>query len=365
MATNNQIITLIKRVRRDGQVRVTVQPSLKDVARLAGVSHATASLALNNKPVGEQTRQRVLEAARKLNYVPQLKGKALATGHSRILGLFIVIQEELDPRERTFPFFYRILHGAFNVANTANYAIQFGMKTWAEVQREDFFTRKVKERLLDGMIVVPQWQESEAYFSGLDTDFPNVVINPSYDVRRYNTVSIDNYQGARAAAMHVAQKGYHDIGVFSGPVGHRDIEMMEKGILEVIAERGMRLNREWFVHTDSSMDEGYKFVKSLLAAGRKLPEAILCTCDYLAVGVLRGLLESGVRVPGDVAVMGYDDLEVAQACYPLLTTVRQPLVQAGEKAAERLIQLIQGGQHQADDGKGVTLVPELVVRDSC
>jgi len=338
-----------------------MKTTLKDVARLAGVSVATASLALNNsKRVSEETRQRVLEAARKLNYVQNSVGRNLITGRSYTVGLYILNARVNPDLTGECSFFYPLLRGVWSEAEKEGYSLNFAVKLWEEIVQNNFIVQKALDQSIDGMIIIPQYTYHYSFLQELERlNFPYVIINPMISLDKGKSISLDNYLGAALATQYLIDQGYTRLGFINGPPNHYDAIMREKGFIETAAKAGIRVNRSLIEYGDFTTRSGYQAMKRILERN-VVPEGLFCANDYMASGAMHALYEHGLRVPEDVALVGYDDTDVATSVYPQLTTVRNPTYEIGQAAMQRLLAYINGQKNLPE----VIFQPELIIRQS-
>jgi DNA-binding LacI/PurR family transcriptional regulator len=336
--------------------------TLRDVAALAGVSPATASLALNNKPVKETTRQKVLLAARKLNYQPHYGGRVLATGRSHVIGLYVFNDRPEALNTAEVSFFYPILRGIMEVVSSAGYAFQFGIE-WVDAKGGDsVLNQKMNSGSLDGIIALPQWPSSHSILGQLDSsEVPSVVINPVVPLKNCGQIVVDNLLGAELAITHLHSLGYEEIGAITGPPDHIDSIHRAEGLYRTTSRLGVTVREEWVEAGDFGTRSGYLAMKRILRHTH-LPRAMFAFNDYMATGAMHAVLEAGLSIPDDIAFVGFDDIEVASAIYPKLTTVRQHCFELGCEAAKMLLDDLEG---KTSASKIKTIKPTLVIRDSC
>ena len=334
---------------------------LKDVAKLAGVSVATASQALNNKSVNEETRRRVLAAAQKLRYVQNSAGRNLITGRSHTVGLYILNTRTNPDLSSDSTYFYPLLRGVLYAGEKAGYSLNFAVKLWEELGDGRWITQKALSHAVDGMIIIPQYTYHYGFVQELEQlGFPYVLISPMDCPDRGKCVSLDDYRGACLATQCLIDAGFTQIGLINGPPNHYDAIVRQRAFVETAAKAGVRVNPDWVVPGEFTTESGYRAMRQILEEARA-PQALFCANDFMAAGAMLALDERGLRVPEDVSIVGYDDSEVARSVHPQLTTVRNPTYQIGEAAMERLLAYIGGQSGLAE----IVFEPELVVRGSC
>jgi DNA-binding LacI/PurR family transcriptional regulator len=213
--------------------------TLKDVAELAGVSAATASLALNNGPVNEKTRQRVIDCAKQLNYIPNRIGQILAAGKSRTVEFLMMTSDRYTDTVRRTALFYYLLEGILSVADEADYSLRFSVKSHDDADLQGYFDRIVGDSSVDGIIIVPQYLREYPFLSTLlRAGFPYVLLQPPRFGDTVNYVDMDNHTGGATVARLFRQHGYRRIALINGPAGHLDAIERERGFTETLAAAG-------------------------------------------------------------------------------------------------------------------------------
>jgi len=316
-------------------------PTLKDVAKLAGVSVATASLALNGKPVSKNARSAVIECAQKLNYVPNKIGRILSTGRSNTVQLLIINSKKYANLVKEISFFYHMIEGILNYLELHDQSLHYDVRNWEDDGLNRYFEQKVRDKTIDGIIIIPQYMRNYEFLSVLqEYSFPYVILNSCFEDEKIHTVKIDNYFGGKLAAELLLKAGYTRIGIINGPQDHYDALQREKGFLDTLGKKNVAVANEAYVNGDFTIESGYRGAQAIIEHSR--PQALFCANDYMAAGAMRCIYEKGFRIPQDIAVIGYDNLDIAQSVYPQLTTVDNRVYDAGMQLTESLLQLISG-----------------------
>lgn len=338
--------------------------TLKDVAALAGVSLATASNALNGKQANTQTREKVLEAAKKLKYHTSAIGRNLITNKSNTIGMFILNSKKSRDMTEEISYYYAMIMGALASIQQNEYVFNFEVMFWEDIEDKNFFAKKVFSRSIDGMILVPQFMYHYSFLSLLEEEkFPYVVINSNIGIRPENSLRIDNYKGGYLAADHLLSFGHKDIAFINGPENHRDSYERERGFLSRLLESGIKYDRNNIIYSDFTNDGGYEAAKCILAEKCNKITAVFCTNDYMASGAMTAIYEAGMKVPDHISLVGYDDLDIARCVYPKLTTIKSAIKELGFEAAERVLKLIKKSDSEIELQE-IVLEPKLVVRGS-
>src|SRR6202048_2777767 len=331
--------------------------TLKDIAELAGVSTATVSLALNDGKVREKTRQRVLAIARRLNYVPNRVGRMLHTGRARtICLLFMTSPRHADIVHHTSLFYY-LIEGVLAIADQPKYSLRLEVKSHEDPDLLLFFDQVVGDRSLDGIIIVPQFLTDYPFLHTLQTNsFPNVIFRPARFGADVNYVDIENAEGGRLVANLFRRLGHSKIAMINGPDTHVDAIERERGFMEGLSSAGIdKLTRR---NGDFLIQSGFSAMKTILEELK--PDAVFCANDYMAAGAIKFLCETGLRVPEDVSVVGYDNNDICEGIIPSLTTVDHRLEELGQCLAQGLLALIEGEVSNVRK----SIVPRLVERRS-
>lgn len=338
--------------------------TLKDVAALARVSLTTASHALNGKPVNEQTRQRVIEAAKKLKYHTSTIGRNLIKNKSNIIGMVILNSKKSRDMTEEISYYYAMIKGALASIQQHGYVFNFEVTYWEDMDVSEFIAKKVYGRSLDGIIIVPQFNYHYSFLSILqEEDFPYTIINPATPIKAQNRVIMDNYKGALIAADYIHELGHKNVAFINGPKYHFDAQQREKGFLSSLLNNGIKFNRKNLIYSDFTIEGGYESMKKILSQNNEVPTAVFCANDYMASGAMTAIYEAGFKVPDDISVIGYDDTDIARAVYPKLTTIKSAIKELGFLSAERVLELIEK-KDKADESKEIILQPKLIVRGS-
>jgi len=322
---------------------------MSDVALVAGVSHQTVSRVLNDHPsVRDETRQRVLEAIAASGYRRNTAARALVTRRSGTIGVVTSGSALFGPTSTLIA-----------IENAARDAGRFvSVATVARWEAEAM--RRALEHFLDqgvdGVVVVAGHDDAVDAVLRFASPVPVVMVGPPAPAGPGpRTAAVDQYAGARAAVRHLLDLGHRHVTHVAGPAhwldARRRVSGWEDELRAAGIEPGDPLRADW------SADSGYRAGRRLVEEG--VPTAVFAANDQLALGLLHAFAEAGVRIPGHVSVVGFDDVEGAAHFVPPLTTVRQGFRELGTRCLGMLVELIDGGEPQA-----VTVRPELVVRES-
>ena len=328
--------------------------TVKDVALAAGVSQATAARALGDYGyVSHAARTTVDEAARRLGYRRHAVARALASNVTFTVGLVVSDIEN--------PFFAAAARGLSDVLEPAGYTILLANSD-EDLAREERLVEAFRSRRVDGLVVVPSVASATAHLGDLvAAGVPLVLFDRAVRGLKVDVVLVDNKQGARTAVEHLVRLGHRRIGLVSDqPEISSSAERIE-GYRAGIAAAGIPWDDRLISLTGSTQADGYRGAKVLLEA-RRPPSAIFTANNMMSVGTLLALRDLGLRIPQDVALVGFDDFEWTTLIEPPLTAVRQPVYQIGHHAGERLLARLQG---DVSPPRRIRLPTEFVVRGSC
>lgn len=327
----------------------TKPPSLKDVAREAGVSYQTVSRVINDGPrVSTATRDRVLAVIAELGYRRNEAARALVTSRSRIIGVIADASPRFGP--------VSTLAAVESAAREAGYtALVVTMSNPGPEQVASTF-REFTERGVEGVVIIAPRVPMAHVAEETSSDVPVVMLAPGAVSQSGITVFYeDQGLGARLAVRHLLHLGHRDVAHLAGSQEWLDGRVRLHGWKAELEAH--RLPSETVLYGDWSGDCAYRIGRRMVAEG--LPSSIFIASDLMALGFLRALHESGVSVPRDISVVGFDDNEFAPQVYPPLTTVRQSFATVGARCMEILLGLIDGR-----DVDTTPAAPQLIVRES-
>ncbi len=330
--------------------------TLEDIAKQAGVSRSTVSRVVNDHPnVREDVRKRVQEVIQNTGYQPHAAARTLASQHSWMLGLVL-------PRSIssffTDPYFPRLTQGIAQACNQYNYTLGLFLIGTKE-DEEKIFPRVSRKGLLDGLLLQSDQIGDQLADQLIHSNIPLVIIGRPFYNKDVSYIDVDNINGAFIAVSHLIRLGYQRIGTITG-MATRTVSIDRKeGYTKALIERGRDIDETLVVEGDFTEAGGYYAMQQMLTAK---PDAVFAASDIMALGAMRAVRDAGLRVPEDVAMVGFDDLPLATIPEPRLTTVRQPVYQFGVKAVEILLDLIENGTKPP---RRVIMETELIIRNSC
>jgi len=331
----------------------------RQVADEAGVSRTTVSLVLNQVPdahISPETRRRVREAARRLDYYPDASARHLASGKTRTIAL---VWHRAPDRTYRDAFLPGLLEGISRAARRHGYQVLFYP---VEVDEPDgSYVKLVRGRHTDGLILSGPRHDDACVSDLHDRGFP-IVLHGRLGDTDIPSVDVDNVRGAMKAVDHLLSLGYRRIGtITNAPLAYAASRQRLQGYRRALERADLSCEEAWIRQGNFDEESGYAAIKELLALDRP-PRAVFIASDMVAMGALRALHEEGVHVPRQVAVVGFDDITAARFITPGLTTVHVPTFGLGWSAAELLIRIIKGERPKETQ---VVLKSKLVVRESC
>jgi LacI family transcriptional regulator len=323
--------------------------TIRDVARLAQVSVATVSRALNGQQnVASGVRERVLDAARELKYVPHHAARSLSSRRTRTIG---VVLPDLHGE-----FFSELMRGIDFVAR--EHGQHLLVSSYHGHPEELGEALRAMRGRVDGMLVMSPFVDSSALARDLGDAQPAVLINTHLAGVGLGTLSIDNHGGARAMVEHLASQGFKRIAFVAGPRDNYDADERLRGYRDALAEF---LPGAQPLVLEGAFDEssGHAAGRALLAMERR-PDAVFAANDMMALGCLFAFHQAGLRVPEDIAVAGFDDIPLARYVHPSLTTISVDIAELGGKALRTLL-----AGRDPDANSDIRLIaPHLVARES-
>ena len=325
--------------------------SIKDIARLAGVSHSTVSRALHNSPlIPAVTGDRIRKIADEQGYMASAVARSLVTSKTEAIG--VVVTSIADP------FNGEVVAGVEELANEQGYTVILA-NSQADPAREVAVVRGFQARRVDGVLVASS--RVGALHTPLlsELKIPIVLLNNQHPSAFVHSVRFDNVAGSYRAGRHLIELGHRRIAYLGDRFGlHSDTERYA-GYCNVMSEAGLPVDAQLVVRGDGKPEEAVAAANQLLSL-REPPTAILCYNDMSALGVLRQAAAAGIAVPERLSVTGFDDIFFANYLQPPLTTVRQPMREMGRRAMELLLSLLRGEEND----KTVLIEGELVLRES-
>jgi LacI family transcriptional regulator len=334
----------------------TSKLTLEDVGRLAGVSRSTVSRVVNDHPyVREDVRKRVKETIKSAGYHANAAARALVTQRSWTIGVVL-------PRTvHTFftdPYFPRLIQGIAQACNQLNYTLGLFLISSSE-DEEKIFPRISRRSYLDGILFESDQIGDKLIERLAETNVPMVILGRPFHDDNINYINIDNINAAFIAVDHFVKLGYQRIGTITGPSNTTVGIDRKEGYVKALKNGGRLIDVSLIAEGDFTEADGYKQMQKILTAK---PDAIFAASDLMALGAMRAVREAGLRIPRDIAFIGFDDLPLSTPVDPPLTTVHQPVYELGIKAVEFLIDLVD---NKMKPSRHIIMGSELIIRESC
>jgi len=325
--------------------------TIKDVAALAGISYTTVSHVVNKtRPVSEEVRLKVEAAIKRLDYVPSAVARSLKAKTTATIGL--LVPNSLNP------YFAELARGIEDYCERNGYCVIL-CNSDDNPEKQRNYLRVLLEKRIDGLIVASAGGDSGlvAGLTGVRT--PMVIVDRGLEGVDADLVRIDHEYGAFLATRHLLELGHRDIAFIGGPADTSVAQMRLAGYRRALNEAGVEVPRERMLESDFTSTGGYSAAAVLLE--KTPPSAIFAGNDMIGIGVLRAAAERNIRVPSELSVIGFDDIQMSRYVYPALTTVGQSILQLGEKAAELLLRRIATPGLPIDQR---IVTPNIVLRES-
>jgi DNA-binding LacI/PurR family transcriptional regulator len=324
---------------------------IRAVAKHAHVSTATVSRTINGVPtVNPKMAMRVREAIRELGYIPNTQARALGSGRSGLFGLVV--------SEITNPFFPELIQGFEDVAVENGYEILIS-STNHDPKRMELCIRRMLERKAEGVAVMTFGIEQPLVEELAQRNVPLVFVDAGPDRPEISLLKVDYHHGIRQGVQHLAALGHRNIAFISGPANLNSAQARTSAFCLSLSECGIKLNREWIVEGDHTMEGGIRAMDQILAYASR-PTAIMCSNDMTALGVLHGAYRAGLRVPDNLSVIGFDDIHMARVMIPPLTSVQMSRLELAHAAVSALRAHVE----ETGPRREYPINTQLVVRES-
>ena len=327
-------------------------PTVKEIAKKANVSIATVSRALNNdEKVKEDTRKLILSVAEELNYKPNIFARNFVKKKSNIIGLILPdISDE---------FFSEIIRGVDLISYSHGYYTTVA-SSHDNRSIEETISTVIGSGLVGGIILLVPKLTDEILNALKIRDLPVVLISGDNGLKKFSSISINNYQGAYDMVEFLLAKGYKEIAFIEGPAKNNDAFLRKQGFLKACEDNGIKIDNSWIVTGDFTKSGGRKACRKLLKLKNK-PKAIFASNDMMALGCYEIISQNDLRVPDDFAVVGFDDIRISRYLTPPLTTVKVQIPQIGQNAAKLIIKEMETKHTQIQN---IKIPTELVIRMS-
>ena len=324
-----------------------------DVAKKCGYSKTTVSRAYAEPDsVSEKAKLKIYAAAKSLNYTPNAIARAMVRQQTE--NIAFIINEKQSPAVLN-PFYSPILEAVMRESARRNYSVFVVTNQDVLLPNGEVYIKKQ----MDGVIFVGE--AGETIIDRLrEQNIPVVLLNNVLDMEDLLCITTSHYEGAMSAVDHLYEQKHRKIGLLAGRFSPQVNEARYKGYVDALVRRGLEINPQYILEIDPTLEAGEQAMAHLLQLENR-PTAAFCTNDTVAAGVMKAVIRAGLRIPEDVAIVGFDDSSVSRIVEPELTTVRIDMDRMGQLAAEKLFDLIEG----KPSGETRIVIPtELIVRSS-
>lgn len=330
---------------------------IKYIAKVAGVSPSTVSRALRKDPTASpRTINRIISIAKELNYFPDSLAKGLREQRTRTIGIIL--------NDLNNPFYTEILRVIGEILNNKNYSMFVNYSSW-DPEKEHKNIIDLLSRRVDGIIISPVNDRSENINIISESDVEMVLIDCYPYFKNTSYVYTKHGKGAVISTEYLIKNGHKDILLYTGPLETDLAKQFLNGYKKTLEDHDIKVNEELIVQADElSIEGGYKTFKNILTRNKINSHftAIIAISDLLAIGIFKAANELGLEIPGHYSLIGYDDIEVASALKPPLTTIHQPRVRIGENSTRILLNNIENPNKKIIEK--VVFEPHLVIRGS-
>jgi|YNPMSStandDraft_1061717.scaffolds.fasta_scaffold45383_2 LacI family transcriptional regulator len=328
--------------------------TIYDIARVVGVSPATVSRALSgSNRVKEETRRKIMETAERLNYTPNYLARGLKKKKTDTIALII--------SDVTNPFFTNLARGVEDTASRYGFNTIF-CNTDENQDKEAAYIDLMLKKMVDGL-VISSCGSGKTLLPLKEKGIPVVLVDRKIERFRWDCVVGDSEGGAYALVRHLIEvHGYREVGMLAGPAAISTSAERIAGYKRALSDFGIPAHPD-FLHIGLYKEDfGYRMTREFLERG-KIPRALFAGNNFIAIGVVRAAREFGLRIPEDLALVTFDDLELASLLVPFFTVARQPAYTMGSLATQFLLERIGGGKVR--EKREVVLKPEIIIRHSC
>ncbi|NNN44870.1 MULTISPECIES: substrate-binding domain-containing protein [unclassified Vibrio] len=327
--------------------------TMKDIARIAGVSTSTVSHVINKtRYVSDEIAERVNKVAQELNYAPSALARSLKMNRTHTIGMLVTTS--------TNPFFGEVVKGVERSCYQQGYNLIL-CNTEGDNQRMKSSINALLQKRVDGLILMCSTLEGER-IEVFDRypDIPVVVMDWGPMLFASDKIQDNSLRGGYMATQYLIECGHQSIGCITGPLIRHQAQMRYEGYKRALLDAGLEINPHWIVESNFECEGGLEALTRMQKRG-PLPSALFVCNDMMAMGVIYAANRAGVAIPAQLSVMGYDDIHIAQFMLPALTTIHQPKYRLGQAAVETLLNKLE---NLSREPQVVQLEPTLVVRDS-
>jgi LacI family transcriptional regulator len=332
--------------------------TIRDIAKMAGVSPATVSKIINNYDgIGIRTKEKVMDIIESTGYQPTFSAKSLATKKSNLIGLIYAgkINVELN-----HPFFNEVINAFKKTVGVMGYDILIFSNERFNKEKEADYLPRARHFHVDGCLIIAGEEIESAIYDLDQSEIPCVGVDIPLTGPMSSYVQTDNHKVSSNVIEHFYLNSVRDIAYIGGVKESPISKVRNEGFFETMNKFGIPINEDWIEYGNFHEQSGYEGMKRILAK-KPYPQAVYAASDMMALGAMSAIREHGLKIPEDIALIGCDDIEACRYSDPKLTTVKQDKEKLGKLAAYMLIDLINGNT----ESKSVLVDPELIIRESC
>lgn len=327
--------------------------TIKDVAKMAGVSTTTVSHVINKtRFVAPETEQQVLQAIKELKYSPSAVARSLKVNTTKSIGMIVTSSET--------PYFAEIIHAVEESCYRQGYSL-FLCNTQNNVEKIQNHLEMLSKKRADGILVMcAEYTTDSLDLLSNFTDLPMVVMDWGPNNQHTDLIKDNSFEGGYLATEYLIKNGHKDIAIIAGELSKTTAKTRYEGFLKAMEDANLPIHKDWIVEGFFEPEDGYECMNKILAQ-EKLPTAVFCCNDLMALGAISAIGEKGLRVPEDISVIGYDNIHASRFYAPPLTTIHQSKSRLGVKALNLLFERIV---EQPNQRTVIEMHPELVIRKS-
>jgi len=329
-----------------------MRKTIEHIAQLAKVSKATVSRVLNNSPkVTEETREKVMKVIKESGYYPSAMARRLTTNKAETIGLIIP-----SPQDKTFgnPFYTEILRGFTHQAKIEGYDLLLFIN-----EHQFNYSKLFHDRRVDGLLLVGIKRNDKGITQLSKNKFP-YILTGKIDYKEANYVDAENRRGAYQAVSHLINLGHKRIAYIGGSFEFVFNQERFEGYLSALRDHNLEYGKELTMESISTQESGYEAMRKILKSS-SIPTAVFAANDLDAIGAMKAIKDKGLRIPEDISLIGFDDIQLASYTEPSLTTVRQPIYEMGITAISLLVRLIEEKEKRPSR---VEMPTQLIIRES-
>ncbi|QQF79545.1 HTH-type transcriptional repressor PurR [Histophilus somni] len=327
--------------------------TIKDVAKMAGVSTTTVSHVINKtRFVAKETEQQVLQAIKNLNYSPSAVARSLKVNTTKSIGMIVTTCET--------PYFAEIIHSVEELCYRQGYSL-FLCNTQNNPEKIKNHLDMLAKKRVDGLLVMcAEYTQNSLNLLAAFEDLPMVVMDWGPFNENTDLIQDNSFSGGYIATKYLIDNGHKDIAIISGELKKTTAVMRYQGFEKAMQEANLAINPDWIMEGFFEPEDGYECMNKILVQD-KLPTAVSCCNDVMALGAISAIGEKGLKVPDDISVIGYDNIHASRFFSPPLTTIHQSKSRLGVQAINLLFKRIseKGKEHEI-----IEIYPELVIRKS-